>query len=124
MRRLLVRLYAKIEAQIIVPDFYLDQRGPAPAGPIPNFSLPFRLQRAIRVIPIDASSQATAIHAFDNVVAQIEQCIATEADAGTILQHWTPAGDDESCAACDFRHCCPNPFPHTAQHAVSAPTAP
>lgn len=95
-----------------------------PGNAIPDFSFQFRLQRAIRVIPIDASSQTTAISAFDNVVAQIEQCVAAEASAGTILQHWSPEGDAETCAACDFRYFCPSPHPHASSYSVRAPSAP
>jgi hypothetical protein len=95
-----------------------------PGNAIPQFSLPFRLARAIRVIPVDAASQTAAAMQFDNVVLSIEQCVAVEAAAGTIMQHWQPCGDAESCAACDFRHFCPNPHPRTAPHVVEAPHAP
>jgi len=91
---------------------------------IPQFSLPFRLARAIRVIPVSAASQTAAATQFDNVVSSIEQCVAAEAVAGTIMQHWQPCGDAESCAACDFRHFCPSPYPRTGPHTVVAPHAP
>jgi hypothetical protein len=95
-----------------------------PGNAIPNFSLPYRLARAIRVIPVNGASQAAAMAHFDTVVSNIEQCVGAEAVAGSILQNWTPCGDDESCAACDFRHFCPDPYPHTGQHVVTAPHAP
>lgn len=95
-----------------------------PGNAIPQFSLQFRLARAIRVIPVDAASQTAAAMQFDNVVSSIEQCVVAEALAGTIMQHWQPCGDDETCAACDFRHFCPNPYPQTGTHVVTAPTAP
>lgn len=91
---------------------------------IPHFSLPFRLQRAVRVIPVNAASQTAAATHFDNVVSSIELCVAAEATAGTIMQHWQPCGDAESCAACDFRHFCQDPYPHSGTHIVSAPHAP
>ncbi|MCB9951664.1 MAG: PD-(D/E)XK nuclease family protein [Planctomycetaceae bacterium] len=91
---------------------------------IPNFSLAFRLARAIRVIPIDPTSQATATNNFDKVVASIEQCVAQEAVAGAINPNWAPCGDEETCAACDFRHFCPSPYPHKKGHVVGAPSAP
>jgi hypothetical protein len=94
-----------------------------PGNAIPQFSLPFRLARAIRVIPVDAASQTAAASHFDSVVSSIELCVATEAAAGTIMQHWQPCGDAETCAACDFRHFCPSPHPHSA-HVVTAPNAP
>src|ERR1043166_4832068 len=75
---------------------------------IPSFSLEFRLRRAIRIVPINLASQANATGQFDNVVLQIEQCVANEAAAGNIMNHWTACGDEETCIACDFRHFCPS----------------
>jgi hypothetical protein len=95
-----------------------------PGNAIPQFSLPFRLARAIRVIPVSAASQTAAANHFDNVVSNIELCVAQEATTGTIMQHWQPCGDAETCAACDFRHFCPNPHPQTGTHVVTAPNAP
>lgn len=95
-----------------------------PGNAIPQFSLPFRLARAIRVIPVSPASQATAATNFDNVVSSIELCVVQEATAGTIMQHWQPCGDAETCAACDFRHFCPNPHPQSGSHVISAPHAP
>jgi hypothetical protein len=95
-----------------------------PGNAIPQFSLPFRLARAIRVIPVTAASQTAAANHFDNVVLGIELCVVAEASAGTIMQHWTPCGDAEMCAACDFRHFCPNPHPQTGNHNITAPNAP
>jgi hypothetical protein len=95
-----------------------------PGSTIPNFSIDFRLARAIRIIPINASSQTNATSQFDNVVANIEQCASMEAVAGTINPHWSPCGDEDTCAACDFRHFCRDPYPHTGTHLVEAPCAP
>lgn len=91
---------------------------------IPMFSLEYRLARAIRVIPVSNASQDNAVTQFDNVVGNIEHCVSGEAAIGDIMQNWTPCGDAESCAACDFRHFCPDPHPHTGQHVVEAPHAP
>lgn len=95
-----------------------------PGNAIPQFSLPFLLARAIRVIPVNGASQNAAALHFDNVVSDIELCVAAEATAGTIMQHWQPCGDAETCAACDFRHFCPSPHPHSGAHVVTAPNAP
>jgi hypothetical protein len=95
-----------------------------PGNAIPQFSLPFRLARAIRVIPVTATSQTAAATNFDNVVSSIELCVSAEASAGTIMQHWQPCGDAETCAACDFRHFCPNPHPQAPNYVVKAPNAP
>jgi hypothetical protein len=95
-----------------------------PGNAIPQFSLAFRLARAIRVVPVNALSQTAAATQFDNVVSDIEQCVVDEAVAGTIMQHWQPCGDAETCAACDFRHFCPSPHPHDGTHVIIAPNAP
>lgn len=95
-----------------------------PGNSIPSFSLEFRLARAIRVIPIDLNSQSSATSKFDDVVASIEGCVSAEAIAGAINPHWNPCGDEETCAACDFRHFCRDPHPHDGKHVVTAPPAP
>jgi len=93
---------------------------------IPNFSQAFRMQRAIRVIPVTPQSLSNATSQFDQVVLQIEQCVAVEAAAGTIRNHWNPGGDPDTCVACDFRHFCPNPAPRhgTQTRVITAPPAP
>lgn len=92
---------------------------------IPPFSQPFRMRRAIRVVPVTTTSQTNATDHFDQVVLQIEQCVGREASAGTISGHWTPCGDAETCVACDFRHFCPNPHPQSNQpRTLAAPVAP
>lgn len=97
-----------------------------PGRAIPNFSQSFRLQRAIRVIPVTQQSQRFATTQFDNVVLQIEQCVASEAAAGRIRGHWQGNGDEATCAACDFRYFCPTPAPRQGNNPrpVIAPPAP
>jgi hypothetical protein len=92
-----------------------------------QLSLPFRLRRAIRVIPISDVSRDIALQAFDSVVLNIETDVMSEADGGTILNAWAPnCQDEESCAACDFRHFCPCPHPvgRTPGYVPTTPGAP
>ena len=91
---------------------------------IPDLSPEFRFSRAIRVIPVTDQSKDDAVGQFDCVVGQIEQDVSAEADSGTINPHWDPTGDQETCAACDFRHFCPDPAPRNGTHVVEAPAAP
>lgn len=92
---------------------------------MPNFSIGFRLQRAVRVIPVTQASQNNATRSFDNVVSLIEQCVAKEALMGTISGHWAPHGDEDTCKACDFRHFCPSPAPRgTRPRIITVPQAP
>ena len=98
-----------------------------PNADVPNFSFDYRFARAVRVIRIDQDSQSAATEQFDNVVQRIEQCVDREAAHGRIMEHWQACGDEDSCAACDFRHFCPNPAPRASSSAsriLTAPTAP
>lgn len=76
---------------------------------VPQFSSAFRMQRMIRVVQIDPNSINTALAHFDQVVVNIESCVAQEAQHGNIIAHWPACGDDGTCDACDFRHFCPSP---------------
>ena len=98
-----------------------------PGADVPNFSFEYRFARAVRVITVDQGSQTAATEQFDNVVQSIEHCVDNEATHGRIMEHWQANGDEDTCAACDFRHFCPNPAPqndtsHT--RVLTAPTAP
>ena len=95
-----------------------------PGDTLPEFSESFRLDRAIRVIPVTSTSQEDAANHFDRVVSEIEMCVSNEADQGSIVANWQPCGDGESCAACDFRYFCPDPFPHSGTHPIESPRAP
>jgi hypothetical protein len=95
-----------------------------PGAAVPTFSTAFRLRRALRIIPVTPASQAFATGEFDKVVADIEACISKEETGNTIDGQWSPRGDEETCAACDFRHFCPNPHPHKGLRKPPSPTAP
>jgi len=92
--------------------------------PVPDLSLDLRMQRAIRVIPVTAESQDDATSRFDEVVIEIERCVAAEASQGRIIGHWAPGGDAETCVACDFRHFCPTPRPRRRKGQLESPKAP
>ncbi|RKH71672.1 hypothetical protein D7W81_07055 [Corallococcus aberystwythensis] len=97
-----------------------------PGAAAPAFSAAFRMQRAIRIVPITQPSIDAAVSAFDNVVVNIESCVAHEAQHGTIIAHWPAGGDDATCDACDFRHFCPSPASArtTQNYQPPAPSAP
>jgi len=86
----------------------------------------FRIERAIRVIPITVQTQDEATSQFDQVVLRIEECINREIATGTIRGQWEPRGDDSTCVACDFRYFCPDPAPRHAgvPHLITGPLAP
>jgi hypothetical protein len=76
----------------------------------------------IRVVPITPPSMSAAVAAFEEVVRQIESCVASEAAHGSIIRHWPARGDEATCDACDFRHFCPAPAQH--RHTTYTPGAP
>jgi hypothetical protein len=80
-----------------------------PKHAVPTFSLPFRLQRTIRVVPITRPSIDIALQKFDDVVVDIESCVSREAQRGRIIAQWPMTGENRTCVACDFRHFCPSP---------------
>lgn len=105
-------------------DYVLNMARPGtrPGG---EFTEAFRLQRALRVIPVTEQSKLAAGAEFDDVVGEIEGRIAHEIDQGDISRAWVPTcGDEETCSACDFRYFCPKPFGHDSDYTVSAPPVP
>ena len=93
---------------------------------IPDFSLDYRLARAIRVIPINPKSSEEAAERFDKVVMDIEECVNEEIVVGNILNRWKASGDRDTCVACDFRYICPSPAPRdtVGNREYQVPTAP
>ncbi|MBX7133579.1 MAG: PD-(D/E)XK nuclease family protein [Fimbriimonadaceae bacterium] len=78
-------------------------------GSIPELSFEFRLQRALRIIPITKKSQETAARNFDKVVFDIEIARAKEQQAPRIREQWPKdASDEATCVACDWRTVCPD----------------
>ncbi len=74
----------------------------------PELPFEFRLQRALRIEPIDQVSIDKALVQFDDVVARIETCRGKELGNGKILSTWDKNdSDDSTCAACDSRTYCP-----------------
>ncbi|MCI0457202.1 MAG: PD-(D/E)XK nuclease family protein [Gemmataceae bacterium] len=91
-------------------DYYaLHQWQPAPGSALPQFSVPFRLARAIRVIDVSDPQVQHAVTQIDQVVSHIEDSAFNEHNAGNIPNHWAACGEEQDCDACDFRHFCPSP---------------
>ena len=79
------------------------RHGNSPFG----LSWPFRLARALRVVPVEASDQNEALLRFDSIVTDIESSVNQERSSGSIQQSWTPRPEAETCVACDFQTICP-----------------
>lgn len=75
---------------------------------LPQLTFEYRLARALRVIPITPQSIAHALHAFDEVVKEIETCRGREVHGSPVLQAWTKNSQEEqTCVVCDSRTFCP-----------------
>jgi hypothetical protein len=91
---------------------------PRRGGPPPLLSFEFRLDRALRVVPVSAATQDAAALQFDQVVFDIELSRARERKSPHILAEWpTNASDNATCVACDWRTVCP-------EHPTAVPTLP
>ncbi|WP_316191870.1 MULTISPECIES: PD-(D/E)XK nuclease family protein [unclassified Bradyrhizobium] len=78
-------------------------------GAVPRFTDAFRFRRAIRVIPVTPESMNRATAEFDSIVRNIEESVANEAVAGSIMRTWQAnCEEDQTCSACDFRYFCPS----------------
>lgn len=90
-----------------------------------QLSAEFRFRRALRVVPVTEQSLQYATSQFDEVVAEIELSIRKEAEVGTIVGTWEGnCKEEETCAACDFRHSCTTPAPTNTVRPIQAPIAP
>ena len=127
LQREIARGHTDIRPQPGSHDDYL-LRTWRPGAGLPAFSAAFRMARVIRVVPITQPSINQALQRFDEVVVDIESCVAREAQHGAIIAHWPTSGDDGTCDACDFRHFCPSPAsarrPGAANYLPPAPSAP
>lgn len=78
-----------------------------PEGGSPfGLSWPFRLHRALRLVRVEEPDQINALGRFDQIVAEIEDAVATEIETGSIRQSWPMNPVRETCVACDFRGIC------------------
>jgi hypothetical protein len=69
--------------------------------------LEFRLARTLRVNAVTETTVEAALGAFDEVVADIEECYHREAAGEPIKDAWRAnASDAQTCAACDHRTRC------------------
>jgi hypothetical protein len=80
----------------------------APGKPVPVLPIEFKLERAVRVIPVDYQAIQTALESFDLVVKDIETCRGREWHGAPVLQAWTKnSSDEQTCVVCDSRTYCP-----------------
>ena len=71
--------------------------------------LEFRLERAVRIVPVSEATIAHALNEFDTVVTRIETCRGRELRDGQIVSAWEKnPSDDATCVACDSRTFCPS----------------
>ncbi|MFB3852590.1 MAG: PD-(D/E)XK nuclease family protein [Vicinamibacterales bacterium] len=76
---------------------------------LPQLPFDYRLARALRIVPISATSIANALQAFDGVVKDIETCRGREVHGTPVLQAWTKnSAQEDTCVVCDSRTFCPD----------------
>lgn len=94
------------------------------SGPL-NLSIEFRLQRALRVVPVTQTSIDAALEQFDRKVLEIETNISTEVSGGNIVPVWVGNCKKEStCVACDFRWTCTSQAGRRNNDEIAPPMAP
>jgi len=74
----------------------------------PELSDKFKLDRSIRIIPIDDGKRDMALEKFDEVVLKIENSLIKEMNGCKIQDAWIGDSDERTCTACDFRTFCKN----------------
>lgn len=75
----------------------------------PQLSLAFRLQRALRCIPVTTAALQTALTTTDNAALRIQTCQDQETQSGRILSAWERNNRRPiACNACRARTWCPD----------------
>jgi hypothetical protein len=106
-------------------DYYVLTTAPAGSAPGPALTEAFRIQRALRVIPVTPASIAVAGTEFDQVVVDIESRIHREIAVGDVSQAWVPTCQDpDTCVACDSRYYCPKPYGKDDTYVIAPPPTP
>ena len=106
-------------------DYYVLSTARAGTGAGREFTQAFRIQRALRVIPVTSASIDAAGKAFDNVVVDIERRITHEVSVSDISKAWQPTCQDaDTCVACDCRYFCPKPHGKDASYVIPPPPTP
>lgn len=72
----------------------------------PTLSDEFRINRSIRIIPINKTEQDEALLNFDKVVNNIESSLIKEQNGCKISKSWKGNADKRTCDACDFKMLC------------------
>lgn len=72
----------------------------------PTLSNKFKIDRSIRIIPIEEEKEEVALKEFDSVVNNIESSMIKEKEGSKISEAWTGEADKRTCDACDFKAIC------------------
>lgn len=75
---------------------------------MPKLSEKFKIDRSIRIIPINENKINEALEKFDDVVEKIETSIIKEINGSKIQDAWNAEAEERTCSACDFRTFCKN----------------
>ena len=73
---------------------------------MPKLSEKFKMDRSIRIIPINDERIAEALEKFDVVVKDIESSLIKEINGCKIQDAWKAEAEERTCEACDFKTFC------------------
>ncbi len=73
---------------------------------MPKLSDKFKMDRSIRIIPINKNKINEALYKFDKVVNNIETSIIKEIKGCKIQDAWKAEAEERTCEACDFKTFC------------------
>lgn len=73
----------------------------------PQISDRYKIDRSIRVIPVNESAIDESLSGFDKIVADIERSVLREMWGEPISECWNAVFREETCTACDFKTFCP-----------------
>lgn len=86
-----------------------------PSETPPLLSLNFRLQRAVRIIPISTELQQHALLQLDRIAHSITTCKTREKETGQLISSWDRNSSHRpTCETCDARTWCPD-YSHETQ---------
>lgn len=76
-----------------------------------SLSKEYKMDRSIRLIPINEDKIGESLIRFSEIVGEIENSISMERAGTGIMDAWSTNPTKRTCTACDFKTFCPNPAP-------------
>jgi hypothetical protein len=74
----------------------------------PSLTTAFKVNRSIRIIPINNDNIIRSLGNFDDVIRDIENSVVSESSGRPIRDCWQTNPVERTCTACDFKTYCPD----------------